>query len=77
MACCEICGNDYDLAFEVHAQGAVHVFDCFECAIHALAPRCEHCGVTVIGHGVIGGERMFCCARCAGAAGVQGLADRV
>jgi hypothetical protein len=35
VAQCEVCGNDYDMAFEVHAQGAVHVFDSFECAIHA------------------------------------------
>ena len=30
MARCEVCGNDYDMAFEVHAQGAVHTFDSFE-----------------------------------------------
>jgi hypothetical protein len=42
MAQCEVCGNDYDMAFEVHAQGAVHVFDSFECAIHRMAPICEH-----------------------------------
>lgn len=77
MARCEVCGNDYDLAFEVHAQGAVHVFDCFECAIHAMAPRCEHCGVPMIGHGVCANERMFCCASCASAAGVPGIVDRV
>jgi hypothetical protein len=29
MAQCEVCGNDYEMAFEVHAQGAVHVFDSF------------------------------------------------
>jgi hypothetical protein len=34
MAACEVCGNDYDMAFEVHAQGAVHVLDSFKCAIH-------------------------------------------
>ena len=49
MAACEVCGNDYRLSFEVHAAGAVHVFDSFECAIHALAPVCEHCGVRVVG----------------------------
>ncbi|CAN5813169.1 hypothetical protein BH20ACT7_BH20ACT7_12750 [soil metagenome] len=27
MAQCEVCGNDYDKAFEVRAAGAVHVFD--------------------------------------------------
>ena len=32
--------NDYDKAFEVKAGGATHIFDSFECAIHALAPSC-------------------------------------
>jgi hypothetical protein len=54
MARCEVCGNDYEMSFEVHAAGAVHVFDSFECGIHRMAPRCEHCGCTVIGHGVQG-----------------------
>src|SRR6266540_1624081 len=49
---CEVCGNEYDKAFEVVAAGAHHLFDCFECAIEALAPHCEHCGCHVIGHGV-------------------------
>ena len=35
MVVCEVCGNDYDKAFEVRAGGATHVFDSFECAIHA------------------------------------------
>ena len=25
MARCEVCGNDYGMSFEVHAQGAVHL----------------------------------------------------
>jgi hypothetical protein len=44
MPVCEVCGNDYDKAFGVRSQGANHVFDSFECAIHALAPTCAHCG---------------------------------
>src|SRR5918996_3239519 len=51
MAACEVCGNDYDKSFEVIAAGARHVFDSFECAIHRMAPVCEHCGCQVIGHG--------------------------
>ncbi len=30
MAVCEICGNDYDKAFEVRAEGNTHIFDSFE-----------------------------------------------
>ena len=65
MAICEVCGNDYDKSFEVIAAGARHVFDSFECSIHALAPVCEHCQCKVIGHGVEVEGRFYCCARCA------------
>ncbi|MBQ1067082.1 Prokaryotic metallothionein, partial [Micromonospora sp. D75] len=35
MATCEVCGNDYWMAFEVRTvDGARHTFDCFECAVH-------------------------------------------
>ena len=76
MARCDVCGNDYDKAFQVVAGGETHTFDSFECAIHALAPTCEHCGCRVIGHGVEQNGRIFCCAHCAEQAGVTGLADR-
>jgi hypothetical protein len=49
MAKCEVCGNDYYLSFEVIAAGKRHVFDSFECAIHKLAPVCDHCGATCRG----------------------------
>ncbi len=65
MATCEVCGNDYDMAFEVVADGERHVFDSFECAIHKMAPVCEHCGCKVVGHGVQVAGQFFCCAHCA------------
>ncbi|HEX7094257.1 MAG TPA: hypothetical protein VF183_00135 [Acidimicrobiales bacterium] len=65
MAICEVCGNDYDKAFEVIAAGEHHVFDSFECAVARMAPVCEHCGCKVIGHGVEVDGRFFCCAHCA------------
>jgi len=76
MGTCEVCGNEYELAFEVVAAGHTHTFDCFECAIHALAPICEQCRCRIIGHGMQGDGRMFCSAHCADRAGVAGLADR-
>ncbi|MDQ3915218.1 MAG: hypothetical protein M3323_07820 [Actinomycetota bacterium] len=79
MAKCDICGNEYDKSFEVRfasQPGDVHTFDSFECAIHALAPVCEHCGCKVIGHGVEADGAFYCCAHCAGAAGVTGVSDR-
>jgi hypothetical protein len=72
---CEVCGNEYAKAFEVAAGGKRHVFDSFECAIQALAPRCAHCACRIIGHGVEAGDRTFCCAHCAHAAGVGEIQD--
>jgi hypothetical protein len=77
MARCEVCGNEYDKAMEITVAGFTHVFDSFECAIHAIAPRCEHCGCTVIGHGHEADGRFFCCAHCASQEGVRGSVDRV
>jgi hypothetical protein len=77
MARCEVCGNEYYLAFEVVTQGETHVFDSFECAIHKLAPVCEHCGVKIVGHGVEADHAIYCCAHCARQAGVTGAVDHV
>nr|QIJ56936.1 metallothionein [uncultured bacterium] len=49
---CEVCGNDYDKAFELIQGGRSHVFDSMECAIQAIAPTCDFCGVKIIGHGM-------------------------
>jgi hypothetical protein len=77
MAKCEVCHNEYDKAFEVvAAAGDRHVFDSFECAIHRLAPACEHCGCKVVGHGLEAHDQFFCCASCARSAGETGLKDR-
>jgi hypothetical protein len=76
MPTCEVCGNDYDKAFELIAAGAHHVFDSFECAIQAIAPICENCGVHIVGHGVEAEGRFFCCASCAARAGYEQIRDR-
>ncbi len=76
MAKCDVCDNDYDKAFTVTVAGRTHTFDSFECAIHALAPACAHCGCKVIGHGVEHDGTVFCCANCAKHEGVAGLKDR-
>lgn len=73
---CETCGNEYDKTFEVKMTGVTHTFDSFECAIAKLAPRCTHCGVRILGHGVERDTRMFCCAHCASAEGARELRDR-
>jgi nitrite reductase/ring-hydroxylating ferredoxin subunit len=77
MPACEVCGNEYDKTMEISVGGSSHVFDSFECAIHAIAPTCGHCGCKVIGHGIEGDGSIFCCAHCAQEAGVSGARDRV
>jgi hypothetical protein len=75
MAKCEVCGNDYELSFEVVTAGQRHVFDSFECAIHKLAPICDHCGCRIIGHGIQANNTFYCCAHCAHHAGATSIRD--
>ena len=76
MARCEICGHDYPKTFEIVMAETTHVFDSFECAIHALAPVCPHCNCRIIGHGVETDGQIFCCVNCARASGATQLKDR-
>jgi hypothetical protein len=77
MAECEVCGNEYDKTMEITREGETHIFDSFECAIHGMAPTCDHCGCRVIGHGIEAGGSVYCCAHCAQKEGVEGARDRV
>jgi hypothetical protein len=76
MARCEVCDNDYDKSFEVRMNGRAHVFDCFECAVHALAPECARCDCRVVGHGVEEDGAIYCGAHCAKASGANEVRDR-
>ncbi len=75
MAKCEVCGNEYYLAFQVITAGVTHTFDSFECAIHKLAPICDHCGCKVVGHGIEANGTFYCCAHCAHSAGARAIED--
>ncbi len=77
MPTCERCGNEYDKTFEVVMAGESHVFDSFECAIAALAPRCTRCETPILGHGLEADGTFYCCDHCAEEDGVHGLRDRV
>ena len=77
MARCDVCGNDYDKAFQVTHGGKSYTFDAFECAIHKLAPTCAHCGCRIVGHGIEADGTFYCCANCARHAGENGARDRV
>ena len=76
MATCDTCGNDYDNAFTITRGAESGTFDSFECAIHAMAPTCEHCQCRILGHGVEAGGGVYCCAHCARDSGASGVADR-
>ena len=75
MALCEVCGNDYARPLKIEYDGRAHIFDSFECAIHALAPKCSHCGCMIIGHDVEADGKQYCCAHCARALGENRLRD--
>ncbi len=76
MATCDTCGNDYDKTFTITLGDRSSTFDSFECAIHAMAPTCKHCGCRVLGHGSEAEGNIYCCAHCAGQSGQAGVADR-
>jgi hypothetical protein len=76
MPTCEVCANEYDKTFTVTMNGVTHTFDSFECAIHAMAPVCGHCGCRVVGHGIEQSGTIFCCANCAKHHGATDLKDR-
>jgi len=77
MTPCDSCGNSYDKSFEVKMFGQTYTFDSFECAIHKLAPACEHCGCRIVGHGVEVEGKLFCCAHCSAQSGARGAVDRI
>jgi hypothetical protein len=71
MGRCDVCGNEYEKTMVITGAGRSGTFDSFECAMHAMAPTCEHCRCRIIGHGVEAPDgRYFCCAHCAEMAGV-------
>ncbi|QYJ03476.1 hypothetical protein KUV85_14235 [Nocardioides panacisoli] len=78
MNTCATCGNEYDRSFEVTtAAGEQFTFDSIECAAHRIAPRCDHCGCQVLGHGVEVHGTIYCCAHCAPSSGGSDPVDRV
>lgn len=77
MATCDVCGNDYDKPLRITQGDRTGTFDCFECAISALAPQCARCGCRIIGHGAESNGKFYCCAHCASHAGVVGIFDRI
>lgn len=77
MGVCDVCGNQYDKMMKINVDGSEKKFDCFECAIHALAPKCEHCQVRILGHGLEENGQFYCCASCARMSGHPKFIDRI
>ena len=76
MGTCDVCGNEYDRLFTISRGEASGSYDSLECAIHAWAPGCAHCGCRILGHGIETDAGIFCCAHCARHQGVDGAVDR-
>ncbi len=76
MARCQVCGNPEGDTFEIIQGGKSHIFDSFECAIQALAPKCNYCGVKIIGHGLFEKNLLYCSAYCARLGVEKELEDR-
>ena len=76
MTKCSVCGGTYKDMLVIRYRGEERAFDSFECAVHAIAPACAHCGCKVIGHGIDEGGQIFCCRHCAGVKGGTAERDR-
>jgi hypothetical protein len=64
MKKCQVCNGTYNY-FKVIIGETHHEFDCFECAIQALAPTCYRCGNKIIGHVHTNQGKNFCDSLCA------------
>jgi hypothetical protein len=69
MGSCDVCGGQKGRMFTVTMGSQTGTFDSFECAIHLMAPGCEHCGCRVLGHPIENESGIFCCDHCAREAG--------
>ena len=77
MASCEVCGNEYDRTMEIIVGGERHVFDSFECAIHAIAPRWSTVSAASSATASSPAMPLYCGAHCAHESGVAAARHRV
>ena len=64
MGVCEVCGNHYKNTIKVMQNNQTHEYDCFQCAIHSLAPLCSSCSCRVIGQGIEKDGFIYCGQHC-------------
>ncbi len=77
MPICDVCGNDYANPIVITQGQRSMTFDSFECAIEGMAPRCTHCGLRIVGHGVEEGGQIFCSGHCAHHSEASGKKSRM
>jgi hypothetical protein len=66
MRSCKKCGHAASTPVLVGiGDGPEYTFDCFECAIDTLAPRCPECGSVYLDRAVTFGGAQFCSKACA------------
>jgi hypothetical protein len=61
---CEVCGFATRSGIRIIAGGVTHLFDSYQCAIHRLAPECEHCGCRILGRPLEVQQRPYCSPEC-------------
>jgi hypothetical protein len=78
MAKCDVCGNEYDKAFQIVTAQGSETFDSFECARPSMRshPPALIVPCRIIGHGIEARGAFYCCAHCAKASDVSGVGDR-
>jgi phage terminase large subunit GpA-like protein len=64
MSRCEVCGKEFTKPVTVEWNGEQKTVDSFECAVQALAPRCEHCGQPVMNQSIQDDAPFYCCSVC-------------
>ncbi len=63
---CRKCGRASEVPVTVQFDsGPQYTFDCFDCAVETLAPRCPECGRVYLGRPVPFGDQHFCSTECA------------
>jgi len=62
---CETCSNEAEKLFEVIVCGQSHAYDSFQCAVMAMAHRCDFCGLSISTPVMEHNGRHFCSSSCA------------
>ena len=65
MRSCRKCGQPAQVPVSIRTgDGPSYTFDCFDCAIEMVAPRCPECRRAYLGRPVTSGEHRFCSTAC-------------